>query len=191
MSNTKPKSHYKITITSNVEKDMVKVQFSPKLNEETKREDIQRFLSTLFAGTHVGLHSLLADMNIMRPATSLERDAQVYIFKDTEKDNTLYKQRKQLHDGLAETFNNILKDLFPDIEYINMTIQHQQELAFNMSPEEAEEHQKYIEGIADKVKAMKDDEEDIPANLNGNSEVPIEEPATDPKIIPFKKEECL
>ncbi len=154
-----PKNVYTLSISSDVDKGEITVGFTPKL-EDGGKEEAQQHLNNLLAGIHIALHSIMADIPVMRPATELERESQLYIFKDEENDNRLYNTRKQLHDGLGNVFTNILKEVFPDIEYIQGSIQHQQELALNMNPKEVADYQKQVKEIADKVRAMKDEDED-------------------------------
>jgi uncharacterized protein (DUF305 family) len=123
----------------------------PKLKRGVST-DIKPYLSTILSSIRLGLVAVLADLPVMRPATKNEVDAKAYIFKDGNKDNALYQTRKAIHDTIAKVFNDTLKELFPDVQFIAESIAHQQETVTEMSPEEAADHKRFIEDLAKEVK---------------------------------------
>ena len=142
--------NFKITIVSNAEKKQIDVKFSPRLVHSI-HEEIQQHLNTLLTGTEVGINALLQHIETLRPATEAEVNAKVYVFK-TDEDYKLYTSRKVLRDGLADIFQTMLRNLFPDVDYIAGSIEYQQELVTRMTPEEASDYKKEVEAIAEKVK---------------------------------------
>lgn len=158
----KTRNFYSIVIKADKDLGQVKVKTSPQV-PKTNLDELQYLLNVLITGTDAGLKEMLGGLPVLRPASEVEREANVYVFKDEERDNALYKQRKALHDSIANVFNNTLKTLFPDIEYINSVQNHQQELVFDMSAEEAEEHQAEIQKIVEQVRNDdgKEDEEKV------------------------------
>ena len=114
--------------------------------------DIKPYLSTILSSIRLGLVAVLADLPVMRPATKNETDAKVYIFKEGDKDNALYKTRKAVHDTIADVFNETLKELFPDVRFIVEAIAHQQNIIMDMTSEEAADHKRFIEDLAKEVK---------------------------------------
>jgi hypothetical protein len=130
----------------------------PKL-KRGKLTDIKPYLSTILSSIRLGLVAVLKDLPVMRPATKTEVEAKAYIFKDGDKDNALYQSRKAIHDTIAKVFNDTLKELFPDIEFISDSIIHQQNIITEMTPEEAADHKRFIEDLAKEVK-----EEDVKTN---------------------------
>ena len=114
--------------------------------------DIKPYLSTILSSIRLGLVAVLADLPVMRPATKNENDAKVYIFKEGDKDNALYKTRKAIHDTIANIFNETLKELFPDVQFIAEAITHQQNIIMEMNAEEAADHKRFIEDLAKEVK---------------------------------------
>lgn len=152
MATEKPKT-YRIVYTTNVDKGRIKVKFTPDMKTGTL-QDLQVHVNSILSGTHIALVSLLNGLAMMRPATDEERDAQVYIFKNEEQDNQLYKSRLQLHDTLANTFDGILKTIFPDVQYIEQVRKHQQEIIFEMTEEEAQEHQTMLANLAEKIRQV-------------------------------------
>ncbi len=114
--------------------------------------DIKPYLSTILTGVRLGLVAVLADLPVMRPASSSEVEAKAYIFKDGDKDNALYKTRKSLHDTIAKVFNDMLTELFPDVQFIADAIVHQQNTVMEMNAEEAADHKRFIEDLAKEIK---------------------------------------
>jgi hypothetical protein len=147
---------YKILFKGNTKKNSVDVLFTPEL-KETELKDVQTLLNLLTAGTHGAFIQLLAGMPMLRPASAEEREAHVYVFKD-ELDNKNYKGRKHLYQQIKNIFEGVLKELFPDVEYVNACNDYQQDLAFEMNEEQAEEHKKEIEDLTKRVReALKED----------------------------------
>jgi hypothetical protein len=114
--------------------------------------DIKPYLSTILSSIRLGLVAVLADLPVMRPATKSETEAKVYIFKDGDKDNALYKTRKAIHDTIAGVFNETLKELFPDVQFIAESIEYQQATIMEMTSEEAADHKRFIEDVAKEIK---------------------------------------
>ena len=157
MSTLKPNHLYKVSYLTNKDKGQLKVKFSPDL-KVADLEDAQIHTNSVLSGTRIALNILLGGIPVMRPATDEEVEAKVYIFKDEKADNELYKVRKQTYESLANTFDGILKELFPDIDYIQSTIKHQQELVFDMNTDQAEEHKYMLEQIAKRVRETPEEE---------------------------------
>lgn len=155
----KPKAYtHKISINANRDKNLVKVQFVPSMKRATQ-VDHQTHVNALLAGTDLGLKELLGTLPVLRAATDVEKEKQVYIFKDEEADNNLYKSRKAMYDTIAGIFQETLSTLFPDVEYIDLCTINQQETIFEMTKEEADEYQKEIAELTEEVRAMKEEEE--------------------------------
>lgn len=156
----KPKMYtHKISINANRDKNLVKVNFSPSI-KRSKQVDHQTHVNVILAGMDLGLVELLGKLPILRNASDIEREKNIYVFKDEEADNRLYKNRKQMYDTVAGIFQTTLAKLFPDVEYIDLCTINQQETIFEMSKEEAEEYQKEIQEITEQVRSMEDEKEE-------------------------------
>jgi hypothetical protein len=135
--------------------DMIKGEIEARIVPKQKRgvmTDIKPYLNVMLSSVKMGLTAILADLPVLRPATKAEIEAKAYIFKDEKNDNALYITRKAIYQAIAEVFNNTLKDLFPDIEFISEAIKHQQALVTEMKPDEAADHKRFIEDLAKEVK---------------------------------------
>jgi hypothetical protein len=135
--------------------DMVKGELEARIVPKQKRgvmTDIKPYLNVMLSSVKVGLTAILADLPVLRPASKNEVEAKAYIFKDEKNDNALYVTRKAIYQAVADVFNSTLKDLFPDVEFINQAITHQQLLITEMKPQEAEEHKRFIKDLAEEVR---------------------------------------
>jgi hypothetical protein len=159
--------HYKVTYTVNPDTKQIKLTFRPELDYKNVK-DIQVFLNTVYTGTYMSLKTLLAGTPMLRPASEEERNAKIYVFKDSVKDNKLYSERKKLYDGLAEAFNNILKEMFPDIEYIENCRIQEQHNTFDMSEDEAEERRLEVADVVDRVKNTPETPVDAIGDVDGD-----------------------
>jgi len=143
--------------------DMIKGELEARIVPKQKRgvmTDIKPYLNVMLSSVKVGLTAILADLPVLRPASKNEVEAKAYIFKDEKNDNALYVTRKAIYQAVADVFNSTLKDLFPDVEFINQALIHQQLLITEMKPEEAEEHKRFIKDLAEEVREevfVKDD----------------------------------
>jgi hypothetical protein len=135
--------------------DMIKGELEARIVPKQKRgvmTDIKPYLNVMLSSVKVGLTAILADLPVLRPASKNEVEAKAYIFKDEKNDNALYVTRKAIYQAVADVFNSTLKDLFPDVEFINQAITHQQLLITEMKPQEAEEHKRFIKDLAEEVR---------------------------------------
>lgn len=137
----------KIIYTSNRTENTTHVGFKPKV----ARDNIVDFIECLISGTHYGMLTLLDNFPVMRPATKEERDAHCYIFQD-ETDDKVYKQRKAIYDTLVATFQNILTECFPDVEYIQQCKTYAENIAVDEGVEAAEEYRARVAEVADIVR---------------------------------------
>lgn len=145
---------YKITTTVNVDKQEVKVKFTPKLTKETANTSLlQMHFNTLLSGFHIGMSSILIGFPELRPATQEEVDLNTYVFQGN--DNDLFKARKKLYYSIAEAFNTILSDAFPDVEYIETAQLRQQEFVTEKSTEEVEQYHQQVKDLVEKLKGGK------------------------------------
>lgn len=158
MAAEKRKLH-KVTFTTDLESQRVNVGFSPRKGREVTHEDTHIYLNTILSGAHVGMLSILSTLPILRPATPEEKELNAYIFKDEKRDNALFKSRKQIYDGIANTFNTILNEAFPDVVYVENTRKYQQEFVFGKSDEEIDEYQKSIEELANMIRTKEEEKE--------------------------------
>jgi hypothetical protein len=147
-----PKYH-KVSFVVNPETKKIKIVFKPELDHKNA-QDIQIFLNTVYTGTYMSFKTLLSSMPILRPASEREREAKVYIFKDPVRDNKLYKERKEMYDSFANGFSTLLREMFPDIEYIENSRIEEQHKTFDMNDDEAEERRIEIEGVAEYVRSL-------------------------------------
>lgn len=141
----------RIVISVFEEENRVSVSFVPRLSSK-QQDNVSKHLNTLVNGFSLGLQTLLRDEPMLRPATPEEVEAKVYVFKDIEKDNKLYDARKYLFNQFTDVLSSILAELFPDVLYINRSIEYQQNLVTEMTPEEAIAHQETIQKIVDQLK---------------------------------------
>lgn len=146
---------FKITMQANTAKETIGLKFTPPCG--TSRDVSKTLLQVLMSGSRIALHSILADLPVLRPATDKERDAKVYVFKDVEKDTQLFKLRKQLYLELAQDFEKMLNDVFPDVQYIMAANTYQQDVTTEMSREEAEAHLKSVQEVAEYVRNVKEE----------------------------------
>ena len=139
-------------ISFSVTHDMksIKVSFTPKLGTGNA-EEMQKHVNTVIAGTELALKILFADYPMLRMPTQEEQDAKVYVFKDKEVDNRLYKSRAMIYEDFARAFQAMIDTLFPDVVFISNTFKYQQGLVTEMTPEEAKAHQEKIQKIVDAV----------------------------------------
>lgn len=140
----------RISYVADAEKGTIEGKILPRI-KRGKDQDIKPYLSAVLSSINLGLTAVLADIPVLRPASEAEVSAKVYIFKD-EKDNELFKVRKAIHDTVAKVFEDLLKNLFPDIRFIQESIQHQQYTVTEMTSKEVEEHKRFIEDIAKEVR---------------------------------------
>lgn len=155
---------HKVIYTLDDEKQRIKIDFRPKLDRKNLK-DINLFINATYTGTYMSLKTLLQDAPVLRPASPAEIEAKTYIFKDEEEDNLLYKHRKALHDNIANGFNTLLKELFPDIQYIEQCRKDEQERVFDMSSDEAEERRVELERLAEEVR-----KEELPCDSENSLE---------------------
>lgn len=149
---------YKALLFADFDAGKVKVSFTPNYGTAKPNPELRgQLVNVLVSGLRAGFHNLFDDIPLLRPATDAEREAKVYVFKDEEADVKLYKARKAIYDEIAAVFTFVLKDVFPDVDYINSAIQYQQGYAFELSPEEALVHQAEIEKIAKEVRESKEE----------------------------------
>lgn len=141
---------FRINTSYNLEKQKISVKLNPD-KEPLGPAELQGFLNTLLIGFQSGLHKILKDVPVMRPMTELELENKVYVFVN-EEDNELYKVRKELFKNISSILNDGLIQIFPDVDYISSTLQHQQELAMTMEPEDAKQHVLDIEAVAVQVR---------------------------------------
>jgi len=153
-----PENIFRVYIKGDTDKGQVSFRTVPKLGSTTQKQ-LQTLLNVLIAGTDTGLKQLLKDIPLLRPATDVEREASVYVFKNEELDTKLYKNRKTIYDSISHAFNETLNQIFPDVVYIDHSRQIQQEMAFEMDKEEHEEHLENIKKITDVVRNMRDEDE--------------------------------
>lgn len=103
----------------------------------------------------------LSAIPIMRSPTEEELAAHIYVFKtdDTEDDeHKLYRSRKNMYEQSTRAFKELMSSMFPDIEYIEASMQYQQDLAFDetRSEEDHENNQFDVEAIVSNVRANYD-----------------------------------
>ena len=155
MSETKkPKSiTHRVNFKINANKGEIKVDFSPSV-KRAKLQDHQILVNGTLAGANIALRMLLGGLPILRPATEMETEAKIYVFKDVKVDNEVFNQRKTLYDKLVASFEETLGALFPDIEYVNSCSAYQQEIVFEMTEEEAQNHHLDVAEIVQKVRAL-------------------------------------
>lgn len=145
----------RISITVDETTNKVKLSFTPNLQADN-RVIMGKHVNGLVNGFAIGLQILLGNETMLRPATKEEVDAHLYVFKDVEKDNALYNARKKLFHELADVMNGVLAGLFPDVKYIEESIEHQQQLVTELTPKEAKAHQEEVQKIVDLVTSMAD-----------------------------------
>lgn len=152
---------YKITFEGNRTSRKMRVVFTPKLQTDvTTMQELSELINLTLAGTQRSLEILMGNLDVLRPATDVEREHHVYIFKDTERDQALYKKRKEIYETFASVFNDTLQMLFPDVLYIDGTLKYQQELCFDKTSEEVEEYKQVVEKIAKAVKGPEPDDDE-------------------------------
>lgn len=137
---------HKITYTVNTREQALQVEFFPK-----KNLDRNVLLNGVLSGLQLSMEKLLHDAPVLRPVTPEERDLHMYVFKDQNRDNALYKERKALHDSIAVIFENTLHDIFPDVVYIDSTRMYQQELAFDKTQEEVDEYHTQVKEVTELI----------------------------------------
>jgi len=140
----------RITYVADATKGTIEGKILPRIKRVTS-EDIRPYLSAVLSSTMLGLNAVLADVPVLRPASEAEVSAKIYIFKG-EKDSELYKVRKAIHDTISKVFNDTLKELFPDVQFIHEATEHQQYTVSEMTPEEAADHKRFIEDLAKEVR---------------------------------------
>jgi len=145
----------RIAITVNEDTNKVKVSFTPNLTADNRNE-MAKHLNGLINGFAVGLQIMLGNEQMLRPATKEEVNAHLYVFKNTQADNILFNARKKLFHELADIMNGVLTGLFPDVKYIEESIEYQQHTVTEMTLEDAKAHQENIKKVVDLVNSMVD-----------------------------------
>lgn len=145
----------RIVISVFEEENRVSVSFVPRLSSK-EQDNVSKHVNTLVNGFSLGLQTLMRNELMLRPATPEEIEAKVYVFKDVEKDNKLYDARKHLFNQFTDALSSIIAELFPDVLYVNRSIEYQQNLVTEMTPEEAKAHQEKVQKIVDLIKSVKD-----------------------------------
>lgn len=140
----------KINITADVGKGQLKIKFNPK--PSVQDESIGEYLNILLDGISKGLQQLLVYIPMMRPPTQLEEENHLYVFANAKEDNELYNARKYLYMSISNAFNTTLKELFPDIVFIDSTTEARREAVLQMSQEDAEVYKKEIEQLIENIK---------------------------------------
>lgn len=140
-----------VTISVDTAQKQVQVSFTPKPNPGSG-EDLNAYLNGLSAGMRVAFAALLQNVPMLRPATQEEMDAHIYVFKNEGPDNQQYNLRKKLYNSIAAEFAATLREAFPDVEYIDTSLQYQQELALDMSSEDAENHRLKIAEVVENIR---------------------------------------
>ena len=146
----------RLQFTADAKAGTIEGKLLPRL-KRGDAQDIKPYLSAMLSAIKLGLTAILADLPVLRPASEAEVSAKTYIFKDPEKDNELYKTRKAVHDAIAGVFNDTLKDLFPDVQYIANAVEAQQYEVMDMTEQQAKEHKKFLEDLAEEVRESKDE----------------------------------
>lgn len=160
MSDKKKKKVYRVTMTADMDENVVKVGYGRSV-ALMKQADRQMFLNITLAGTDTSLKKLIGGLPMLRPATDEEREANIYVMVNGKEDDDLYRGRSELYHTIANLFQNTLHELFPDVEYKEKCTEYQQELIFDMTKEEAEEYQKEIEALTESViQKVKEGEQD-------------------------------
>ena len=142
----------KITTVANLDTKEVKVKFNPNMTTAVFDEEKHQAINTVLAGAMLSLQVLFGALPVLRPATEEEVNAKVYVLKDMKADAALLSMRKEIYNGLAETFKNVLHELFPDVEYINDTQLYQQEQSMTRTPEEHDAFIKELELLTEKIR---------------------------------------
>lgn len=153
---TTHKDHYKITITTDAGEGKTKVNFAPQLRPNDL-DNVQVYLNTILTGTYMSFKNVLGVLPPLRPASELEQEHGVYIFKDQEKDNELFNERTRLFDTISDTFNKMLRESFPDIVYIRESIQAEQNSVAEMDGAEFAERKATVAMVAEAVRSTESD----------------------------------
>lgn len=139
-------------IIVSVEDNNVSINYEPELTAETAKD----FYMASVNGAYVTLIEVLSNLlPVLRPATQLERDNNVYIFREGDAgvlENNLYKQRQSVYDSLVSVFNTILRTVFPDVEYIEHCKQFQQNLSFEGKEEDVNAFNEKAKEVAEYVR---------------------------------------
>ena len=148
---------HKVTINANEKTNEVKIHTSPSLKKASLK-DRQVLVNVLLAGGDLGTRSILGELPKLRPASELEVESKVYVFKNPEADNKLYNSRKAMYETIRNIYTKTLSDLFPDVEYIEQCTKYQQEVVFEMTKDEADTHNEEIEEVVKIVREPKTEE---------------------------------
>lgn len=139
-------------IIISVEDKNVSINYEPELTAENAKD----FYMASVNGAYVTLIEVLSNLlPVLRPATQLERDNNVYIFREGDAgvlENNLYKQRQSVYDSLVSVFNTILRTVFPDVEYIEHCKQFQQNLSFEGKKEDINAFNEKAKEVAEYVR---------------------------------------
>ena len=155
---------YVITFTGNRETNDLRINFEPDVTED----NVMFLYTMLLTAVQKSFERVLFDIPVLRPATTLEQEHHVYVFKDEELDNDLYKLREQLYTTLSSMFSATLTTVFPDVEYIQQTTKYQQEKAFDADPAEFEMWKAEVAAIAEKVRREDDEGKEEQAGETGS-----------------------
>lgn len=155
------KDRISIKITADMVEGVMRLSYLPKHPAPGDMQATDEFLRVLLGGFKQALSTLLLNVPVLRPASDLEKEHHVYVYKDGVHDNNLAKVRTQLYRNIQSIINDVLKTYFSDIVYIEEVTEYQQNKVFDMSDKDLEDHRIEIEEITRQVKEMEDNEEII------------------------------
>lgn len=180
--------HFRIAYNADVEKNRVRLVFTPKI-KESSLEELHRLLNVLQVGTTAAFRKLLAPLPMLRPPSEEEQRMQVYIMKDEVQDKALYKQRKVLYENLVQEFDLLVEELFPDVRYVDMSTQHQEELAFDLDRDAFEAHLMDVQVLAQTIREENNDDSEEYDDTPGEHEADArgESPDRDSRQSPRSK----
>jgi hypothetical protein len=146
------KPTYSVTFNTDAE-GKTKFRFKPAIEAPNFKYHYKNLMDN-FVSAYAELFS---GVNIMRPATTEEKEKHIYVFKTDNKDDTehqMYKARKMLYEDTLKAFNFILAHVFPDIQYIEHCQQYQQEFAFaeDKTQDEIEDYKYDVEYITQQIR---------------------------------------
>ena len=155
----------KITVSLKTIDKKLSYKFSPKLSTDNLSDHYFNLVNNFAAA----LNYLLGNLDILRPATQEERDAHIYVFRTDDKndlEHRIYKVRKNLYDDLALLFRTILRQEFPDIEYLEECATYLQEFSFD-NPDDKD----YKEHVAHLTKDIRENYDKILAYVSRKGDI--------------------
>lgn len=133
-----------------------KVKFNPTISESEFTDHYKNLMS----GFALAFIELFNNVKVLRPASKEERELHCYIFKTDDKkdeEHIIKTAREGLYNEAKNLFEELLKTVFPDVEYLESCRVYQQNFFFEDFPNKDD----YTKAVADLAKTVRENYDNI------------------------------